>query len=97
MRYQLIRDKQLKNFNEDDLEVCDTKEEIDNFSVKEIMNLLNELKESDYQDRDVFIDIYALLKNLLLNNKIDYYKLNMDGLKKIKTKGSFTKYLLKIR
>ena len=97
MRYCLIRDKKIFELNESEIEVCDSTEEINNFSIKEIMNLLNELKESDFTDPDIYVDIFAILKNMKELNQI--YELNFKKLSDLKdiTHGEFSRYLLKIQ
>jgi len=95
-RYQLIRDKKIFELNENLIEVCDNKDEIMDFSIKEIINLLSELKESDYKDTDVYVDILAILKSISKLNSIDIKELSELWDKKDKQYGEFSKYLLKI-
>ena len=97
MRYQLIRDKRIFDLQDHEIEICDDTDEINNFSVKEIMNLLNELKESEFADTHVYVDIYAILKNMTRNNEISDDEVEIIYQNKLKTKGEFSKYLIKIK
>jgi len=96
MRYSLIRDKKIFELGDHEIEVCDTPEEINNFSIKEIMNLLNELKEEDYDNIEIFVDIFSILKNLTDINSINSTELENRYLEKMDKEGPFSRYLLKI-
>ncbi len=95
-RFQLIRDNRIFELDESKIEICDDKDEVNSFSVKEIINLFSELKESNYSDIDIFVDIYNILDNLIKNNKIDYDELSDLYTEKILKFGKFSKYLIKI-
>lgn len=97
MRYQLIRDKKIFELSDSDIEICDNKDEINNFSVKEIMNLLNELKEVEYSDISIYVDIYSILLNLIEQNGINETVLTNLAKEKAIQKGNYSKYLLKIK
>jgi len=96
MRYQLIRDKRIFELDESKLEICDSAEEISNFSIKELINLLSELQETDCKDVDIYVDILSILDNLAGNNNINPVELKALFDKKEKKHGAFSKYLLKI-
>ena len=97
MRYQIIRDKKIFELSDHEIEICDTPEEVNNFSVKEIMNLLNELKEANYEEPDIYVDIYTILRNLTEQNKIMDWEIEDLYKKKLKEEGMFSRYLLKIK
>ncbi len=97
MRYSLIRDKKIFELSDHEIEICDTQEEINNFSVKEIMNLLNELQEYDFKDAETYVDIYAILENLTEQNSIPNSEIEILYKLKLKGQGGYSKYLLKIK
>ncbi len=78
------------------IEICDNKKEIINFSIKEIMNLLNEIQEDDYPELDIFVDIITILKNIANINFIEPEEIENRYLEKLETEGNFSRYLLKI-
>jgi len=96
MRYQLIRDKKILELNESLIEVCDNDDEIINFSLKELMNLLVELKDSDYKDPDIYVDIYAVIKNIHETRSIPLEDIENLYHEKLQEFGTFSRYLLKI-
>ena len=97
MRYQLIRNKKIFELPDSDIEICDTRDEINNFSVKEIMNLLVELKDTNYKNAGIYVDIYTVLKNLTEENNIPDHEIEVLYKQKLKDEGMFGKYLLKIK
>lgn len=96
MKYQLIRDKLIRDLQEYQIEVCDSLEEINKFSFKEIVSLLHELDEYDYKSEELYVEIYGILSNLLKQNNIDVNDINNGCIKQEKEKGKYSKYLLKI-
>ena len=95
-KYKLIRDKKIINYDESRIEVCDDRQEIVNYSVKELLNLIIELQESDCRDIEIFADIFEIVSMLA---EISYIELDgIDDLVdwKIEHEGEFSKYLLKI-
>ena len=95
-KYKLIRDKQIFQIDEALLEVCDTRAEIISFSIKEIMNMLLELQQSDCRDIDLFADIFEILYNLAEESYIEINDIDELVDFKLEELGSFSKYLKRL-
>lgn len=96
MKYKLIRDKRIFSLDESEIEICDTKEEICDYSIKELLNLISELKETNFEDIETYTDIMSILDNIIRVNNIDEDEILLEMHRKIKKYGNFSKYLLKI-
>lgn len=96
MKYRLIRDKVIFELDDSEIEICDSKNEINDFSFQEIISLLKELKEVDYKDLSIYVEIYGILDNLIRTNEINFDDLEKKYNNKEKIHGLYTKYLLKI-
>ena len=95
-RYKLIRDELIYEYPEERLEICDNLHEIVDFGIKELINLLLNLKSEKFKDLDVIADIIELMFYISEINYITeeqiYEKLN----ERFEDLGPYSKYLLKI-
>jgi len=94
-KYELIRDNQIYNIPEDNIEVCDTREEIIKFGTKQIINNILELQEYDYRDLDLYVDIFELLYYLAELSFIDSEQIEDYLEEKLEKEGGYSKYLRK--
>ena len=95
MRYRFIRDNKIFEYPEERLEVCDNMHEIVEFGIKEIENLLFDLKNEKFKDIDAIVDILELMDYLSEINFISKEEIENYRKKRESELGSYSKYLLK--
>lgn len=92
----MIRDGKIFEHDESLIEVCDNRQEIVNFSTKELLNMALELLESDGRDLDVYADMIELIYSLAEMSLINCEQIDDLVASKLETYGGYSKYLLKI-
>lgn len=92
-KYQFIRDNTIFDYPEDRLEVCDNRFEILQFGIKECMNLLMELQETDGRDLDAYADIFELLYTIAEISFITEDQIHDMINKKLDINGGYSRYL----
>ena len=95
-RYKLIRDQLIYNYPEQRLEVCEDRQEIIKFGIKELVNQAIELESEDFRNLDIIVDMIELIGYLSEISYINEAQIEEHRDSRFDDLGTYSKYLLKI-
>ena len=95
-KYRFIRDGDVSQIPEQRVRVLENRPEIIDFSIAEIKLKLEELRNGDCRDLDLYVDIFELLFGIADHSLIELELIDNYGNQKLETGGGYTKYLMKM-
>jgi hypothetical protein len=95
-KYRFIRDSDVYQIPEQRVRVLENRPEIIDFSIAEIHLLLEQLRNGDCRDLDLYVDIFELFFNVADHSLIELELIDTYGDEKLEKLGGYTKYLMRL-
>jgi hypothetical protein len=95
-KYRFIRDSDVYQIPESRIRVLETRTEIIDFSIAELHLLLEQLRNGDCRDLDLYADIFEILFNVADHSLIELELIDNYGNEKLDKYGAYTKYLMRL-
>lgn len=94
-KYRFIRDQEIYEIPEQKIRVLESRQEVIDFSIREVVTKLEELRRGDCRDLDQYVDIFELLYGIADLSFIELELIDNYGDDKLNKLGGYSKYLMR--
>lgn len=95
-KYKFIRDNEIYEIPESRIRVLETRKEMIDFSIRDIVAMLEQLRQGDCRDLDLYVDIFELLYLIADLSFIELELIDNYGDDKLEQLGGYSKYLMRL-